>query len=157
MSSNSYSVCGGLEQIHNEDTSCQAMLVQYNIMQDNTILLREGIWEIMCLKQPFKKSERKATANFKGDFIQNWRCCITETLTAYGGGNWGLGQQVFVQQMEKWGRWLFMGIPCQFVTSQPCPLSLLPSMEWEVSTRQNEVLLCGWEVKVGAGSFHLWI
>jgi len=37
------------------------------------------------------------------------------------------------------------GIPPWYATSYPGQLSLLPSVEWEMSTGQSVVMLCGWE------------
>jgi len=45
----------------------------------------------------------------------------------------------------------------RFVTSHSGQLSLLPSAGRKISTGQSMVMLCGWAVKAGNGSFHLWI
>jgi len=41
--------------------------------------------------------------------------------------------------------------------SHPGQLSFLPSAGREMSAGDRVVMLCGWGVKAGYGSFHLWI
>jgi len=48
-----------------------------------------------------------------------------------------------------WVTYLQMGKPPEYVTSHPGQLSLLPSMEWEMSTGESVMILYGWRVKAG--------
>jgi len=50
---------------------------------------------------------------------------------------------------------LWTGISSPCVNSRPGQLSLLLSMGQEMSTGQNIVMLCGWEVKAGMASYIL--
>jgi len=55
------------------------------------------------------------------------------------------------------GHRLRAGKPPRFVTSHSDQLSLLPSAGRKMSIGGSAVTLCGWGVKAGNGSFHLWI
>ena len=54
----------------------------------------------------------------------------------------GTGMDVFFSDR------LRADVPFQYVTSHPGLLSLLPSVGREMSTGQNALMSCGWEVKV---------
>ena len=49
--------------------------------------------------------------------------------------------------------WSFAGISSVYVTSHLGQLSLLPSLEWEMSTGQTAVMLCDCKVKTGVAYF----
>jgi len=50
-------------------------------------VLRKGTRKMRRLKVLLTRSQRKAIANFKSDFIPHCRCCTTESSTAYGHRN----------------------------------------------------------------------